>query len=223
MNCERIELIRGEYVIVRLTEDSDADSIVEWRNNPDTARWLNQRKPLTIKEHLHWFSKAGERGDLLLFFESLEGVPIGCSSIFDFDQLGTSAEWGRLFSARRKGDSIRILEACYLLHRMCFDALNFFRLHGQVWADNDRAWRLYQFLGWAQEGIRRKHFLASDGYHDVLMIGVFPQEFAAHRKMNEEKLYGGESSPVIAESEKKRLREIVSARIHRPLGTNETR
>jgi hypothetical protein len=110
-----------------------------------------------------------------------------------------------------------MLEACYLLHRMCFDALGFFRLYGQVWADNDRAWRLYQFLGWVQEGVRRKHFLGPDGYHDVLVIGVFPGEFAAQRKAIEKKLYGSGSPPAILDSEGERLRGIVSALIHRSL------
>jgi UDP-4-amino-4,6-dideoxy-N-acetyl-beta-L-altrosamine N-acetyltransferase len=217
MTRERVELVRGKYVLLRLTEESDAEWIVQWRNQPDSARWLNQWKPLTVEEHMEWFRRARERGDLLLFFESLDGTPVGCTSVFNFDHVGTSAEWGRLFSARRGGGSSRILEACYLLHRMCFDALGFFRLYGHVWIDNDRAWRLYQFLGWVQEGVRRKHALSPDGYHDVLVIGVFPDEFSAQRKAIEEKLYGFEPAPVITDSEAARLRGIVSMIIHRSL------
>ncbi|MDD4857474.1 MAG: GNAT family N-acetyltransferase [Candidatus Krumholzibacteria bacterium] len=217
MTHEYVELMRGRHALIRLTEESDAEMIVKWRNQPDSARWLNQWKPLTIKEHLRWFHEARERGDLLLFFEALDGTPSGCASIFDFDHSGTSAEFGRFFSARPGGGSKRTLEACYLLYRMCFDALGFFRLYAQVWTDNDRAWRLYQFMGWVQEGIRRKHFLAPDGYHDVRVIGIFPDEFAAQRKAIEEKLYGCEPAPGITDSEAQRLREIVSMRIHRPL------
>jgi RimJ/RimL family protein N-acetyltransferase len=170
-----------------------------------------------VEDHLVWFEKAQRRGDLLLFFEDLEGAPIGCCSIFDFDRSGTSAEWGRLFSARLGGGSSRILEACYLIHRMCFEVLGFFRLHGQVWADNERAWRLYRFFGWVKEGIRRKHVLMQDGYHDVFVIGIFPKEFDARRKTVEEKLYGSESPPVIKDAEARRLLRIISERIHRPL------
>ena len=89
-----------------------------------------------------------------------------------------------------------MLECCYLLHRLCFDALGFFRLFGQVWADNERAWRLYQFLGWVKEGVRRKHDLAPDGYHDVLVISVFRHEFDAQRKPLEGKLYTCEQPPL---------------------------
>jgi UDP-4-amino-4,6-dideoxy-N-acetyl-beta-L-altrosamine N-acetyltransferase len=211
----RIELIRGKYALIRLTEEADAELIVEWRNQPDRARWLNQWKPLTVEDHLRWFDEARRRGDLLLFFAALDGAPIGCTSVFDFDHYGTSAEWGRLFSAGPGGGSSRMLEACYLLHRMCFEALGFFRLYGRVWADNERAWRLYRFLGWVQEGVLRKHALSPEGYHDVLVIGVFPDEFAAKRAAIEEKLYGTEPPPMITDADAKRLRAIVSERIHR--------
>jgi len=219
LTCERIELVRGKYSLIRLTQESDAKWIVEWRNNPDISKWLNQWKPLTIEEHLRWFNQARERGDLLIFFESMDGMPVGCTSIFDFDHLGTSAEWGRLFSAQLGGGSIRIIEACYLLHLLCFDALGFFRLHGRVWVDNDRAWRLYQLLGWVQEGIRRKHVLSPDGYHDVRMISIFSEEFNAKRMLIEKKLYGSEQAPVIKSAEAARLRVVVSKCIHRDLNS----
>ena len=214
---ERVELVRGRHVLLRLTEDGDAQKIVEWRNRPETARWLNQSKPLTVENHLRWYREARLRGDLLLVFETLDREPIGCTSIFDFDHLGTSAEWGRLVSAHVGGGCVRMLEACYLLHRLCFDGLGFFRLHGRVWADNERAWRIYQFLGWVQEGRRRKHALSQDGYHDVFVISAFAEEFQAARKVVEVKIYGSETPPEIPEAEARRLRKIVGAVIHRPL------
>ncbi len=213
----RVELLRGRHALLRLTRASDAEVIVEWRNRADTGRWLNQEKPLTIEDHLRWYRAATERGDLLLFFEGVDGEPVGCCSIFDFDSRGTSGEWGRLFSASFGRGSSRMLECCYLLHRLCFDALGFFRLHGVVWADNERAWRLYQFLGWTEEGVRRQHFLAADGYHDVRVIRVFGQEFAKARAALEQKLYGADPPPVVSDAEAHRLRALVGGLIHRPL------
>lgn len=209
--------------MLRLTEEGDAEHIVGWRNQPETARWLNQTEPLTVEQHLSWFHGAHERGDLLLAFDSLDGEPVGCCSVFDFDRPGTTAEWGRLFVSRVGGGSSRTLEGCYLVHRLCFDALRFHRLFGRVWADNDRAWRLYQFLGWVKEGVRRKHWLGADGYHDVFVIGVFPEEFAAQRRAVESKLYGSESPPVLTEEDGRRLRGIVGARIHRALDADRDR
>lgn len=215
MREERIELVRGRYALLRVTEAGDAESIIKWRNQPDTSHWLNQVEPLTVEAHLRWYRAARERGDFLLFFEGIDGEPFACCSVFDFNYPGTTAEWGRLFSAGGAGK--RMLEACYLLHRLCFDALNFFRLYGRVWSDNERAWGLYQFLGWAKEGVLRKHEWTPGGYHDVNVIACFPEEFGAQRGAIESRLYGKESPPQISDAEARRLRQVVGALIHRDL------
>jgi RimJ/RimL family protein N-acetyltransferase len=212
---ERIELVRGRYALLRATEAGDAESIVQWRNQPETARWLNQLEPLTVDAHLRWYDAARRRGDLLLFFEGLDGEPVAACSVFDFNHPGTTAEWGRLFSSG--GGGKRTLEACYLLHRMCFDALGFFRLYGHVWTDNERAWRLYQFLGWVKEGVRRQHDWTPEGYHDVYEVACFHDEFDAQRRVLETRLYGESPPPQITDAEARRLRQVVGALIHRDL------
>jgi RimJ/RimL family protein N-acetyltransferase len=217
MAVGRVELLRGRHALIRLTEEQDADLIVQWRNQPETAKWLNQPQPLTVDEHLGWFHRALDQGDLLLFFDSIDGTPLGCSSVFDFDSQATSAEWGRLFSASVGGGSVRILEACYLLHRMCFDALGMARLRGWVLADNERAWRLYQFLGWVEEGVRRRHVLIGHTYRDVRLMNASSEDFETQRTTIEKRLYGDDSAPVISGPEAQRLRQTVSAIIQRPL------
>jgi RimJ/RimL family protein N-acetyltransferase len=212
---ERVELLRGAEVLLRLTQESDAERIVEWRNRPDTVRWLYQWEPLTVEAHLRWFRAAPDRGDLLLVFETLEGEPIGCTSLHDFDHLESQAEWGRLCAARIGARSQGILEGCYLLNRMCFEALEFVRIHGHVATANERAWRLYQFLGYVEEGVRRKHWVRPGGYDDVRVVSVLPEEFEAARRGVESKLYGDSSVPAVSEDQVSVIRECVQNRFTR--------
>ena len=203
------ELVSGRRVRLREMRESDAPHVVEWRNRPEIREWLIQWKPLTVDSHLRWHAKRVEAGDLFLVFETLDGQPVGSSSLQDFDAMGKSAEWGRLCSARMGGHPLGILEGCYLLHRLCFGALQMFRLHGAVAAENERAWRLYQFLGWRDEGLRRKHWPKPDGTHfDVRVIGLFADEFEAARAPVEAKLYGDEAPvPVITPEDAARIRD----------------
>jgi RimJ/RimL family protein N-acetyltransferase len=212
---KRVELLRGAQILLRLTQESDAERIVEWRNRPDTVRWLYQWEPLTVEAHLRWFRAAPDRGDLLLVFETLEGEPIGCTSLQDFDHLASQAEWGRLCAAQIGARSHGILEGCYLLNRMCFEALDFIRIHGHVSTANERAWRLYQFLGWVEEGVRRKHWVHPGGYDDVRVISVLPEEFEAARRGVESKLYGDGPIPAFSEDQVAVARECVQNRFTR--------
>jgi RimJ/RimL family protein N-acetyltransferase len=188
-------------------QESDAPYVVEWRNRPDTRQWLIQWSPLTDETHLRWFRSRKEAGDLLVVFDTLEGEPVGSTSLQDFDWPGTSAEWGRLCAARIGGNPHAILEGCYLLHRMCFEALEMFRVRGSVAAENQRAYRIYEFLGYQREGLRRKHWVHPGGYFDVIDIGIFADEFAAQRPAVEAKLYEGVSVPEIQGGQAAALRE----------------
>ena len=188
-SSESVELIRGKHVFLREMEDRDAPHIVEWRNHPDTAKWLVSWSPLTVESHIKWTQGRRAAGDLLLMYESLDGEPVAMTSLQDFDRPGTSAEWGRLCARTIGSNGHAILEGCYLLHRMLFDALGMFRLIGTVATENKRPYRLYSFFGYQDEGLRRKHWVHHDGYFDVIEIGLFQEEFEAARPAIEAKLY----------------------------------
>ena len=210
---ESLELMRGRHVLLREMRDSDAPYVVEWRNSPEIREWLIQWQPLTVESHLRWVEARVRAGDVMFVFETLDGTPIGSCSLQDFDRPGTSAEWGRLCSARIGGHPHGILEGCYLVHRVSFEIMRMFRLHGAVATSNERAWRLYQFLGWQEEGVRRKHWAKSDGSHfDARVIGLFPDEFARARPAVEAKLYGGGPVPSVTEAHAARARESLARR-----------
>lgn len=210
MASDRRELIRGRHVSLRLMEESDAPHIVAWRNRPDTTRWLTQWEPLTIESHLAWMESRRQAGDLLLMYDALDGAPVAMTSLQDFDRPKTSAEWGRLVAASIGRNGHAILEGCYLLHRMLFGALGMFRLIGAVPTTNERPYRLYRFLGYRKEGVRRKHWVHSDGtYFDVIEIGVFEEEFEAARSEVEAKLYPDGSLPELGPDRVALIRERV--------------
>jgi RimJ/RimL family protein N-acetyltransferase len=206
------ELLRGQFVLVRLTEECDAEQIVGWRNAPEAARWLYQWKPLTVQDHLAWFRKARERGDLLVNFETLEGEAVGCSSIHAFDHEGTSAECGRICAARVGGNPAGMYEGLYLLHRLCFEALGMVRTWSRVATENERSWHLFQSLGYVEEGVLRKHWIHPNGYDDVHVAGLFPDEFREARKALEAKLYGSGPAPEISAEVAARIREQFARR-----------
>jgi RimJ/RimL family protein N-acetyltransferase len=131
------------------------------------------------------------------------------TSLQDFDRPGTSAEWGRLCARTIGSNGHAILEGCYLLHRMLFDALGMFRLIGTVATTNKRPYRLYKFFGYQDEGLRRKHWVYADGYFDVIEIGLFEEEWDAAKGAIEAKLYPDGDVPVITPEQAAAIRERI--------------
>src|SRR5262249_22541354 len=63
-------------------------------------------------------------------------APVGTGSIYELDRVRTSAQWGRLCAARIAGSAQSILEACYLVHRICFEVLGMQGLHDSLISGN---------------------------------------------------------------------------------------
>lgn len=62
--------------------EQDAALICQWRSDPENYQWFFDAQPLSIKEHLSWFSsylEDDDRLDLMIFDE--HGVPIGTGGL----------------------------------------------------------------------------------------------------------------------------------------------
>jgi RimJ/RimL family protein N-acetyltransferase len=211
MNPERGRLLAGTHVSIREMVESDAPLVVEWRNRPETQRWVYQWAPLTPEGQLAWFRGARERGDLLFVFETLAGEPIATAAVYDFDRrLGNAAQWGRLCGARIGAGPQSLLEGCYLVHRICFEILGLRRLSVAVVSENLVSLRLNRMLGYVEEGVQRRHWRHPSGVlEDVVLLGVFPEEFEAQRPVIEKLLYRGQPAPVLAPGQVESIRSAL--------------
>jgi len=71
------------------------------------------------------------------------------------------------------------------------------RLHGSLISGNGASYRLNRFLGYVEEGRRRKHCVHPDGYNDVIALGLLVDEFREQRPSMKPKLYWHQAAPEI--------------------------
>jgi RimJ/RimL family protein N-acetyltransferase len=121
-------IVEGYWARLRMMREEDAEAVVEWRNRPHNARWV-QRESLTVTQHLKWLVGARGRREALLIFASPEGVLFGTCAFYGFDPARTSAEYGRLCSAEPGIQAVGMIEGIYLAHRVAFEVLGTARLH----------------------------------------------------------------------------------------------
>jgi RimJ/RimL family protein N-acetyltransferase len=188
-------LCEGKFVLLRQMTEGDAATIVHCRNQPEVARWLVQWAPLTLEQHLRWF-RSHRHADALFVFDLPDRTPIGMGSLYGFDRLRTSAEWGRVCSFARTQYAFAMLEGCYLVHRLAFELLGMKRLHCAAAAGNASALRLGAWLGYSQEALRRQHLCTPDGYRDVFEFGLLSADFAEKRHVMEQFLYKNKPLPI---------------------------
>ena len=89
--------------------------------------------------------------------------------------VGDRGAWGRGFGT----------EAMRLLLGHLFSTLNLHRVWLRVFADNARAIRMYERLGFRLEGRQRDGDFRDGGYRDVLLFGILAPEWLAADRSGE--------------------------------------
>ncbi len=137
-------------------------------SHPENARFVEQ---WSGEQHL----RCMERNDSLHWIVEDAGVPIGYAILQGADDPGHSVLLRRIAIAGKGRGHGR--GAMTLLARYCFDILRFHRLWLYVALGNRRARRLYDRLGFVEEGVARECVREGDGYASMAVLSMLEREY----------------------------------------------
>lgn len=142
-------VVSGARIRIRGLEETDLPLTLAWRNDDQSRRWFKSQEALQLESHVGWFTRyaASESPDCMFFAETLEGEPVGQSSIYNFDQGVPRAEVGRFISDPKLRGKGLFRETLLLTLFVGFDVLGLEDLHLEVIETNERAIRLYESVG----------------------------------------------------------------------------
>ena len=175
----------GERVSLRPVEETDLDG--------PYAEWINSQEADLLTEHAQF---PHSRRDLQRYAESRNSSPnhlwlavvesqsgrhVGNIELSDIDWVHRKAKYAVIIgdrSARGKGYG---LEASVLLLRHAFGKLNLNRVELGVHEQNFAARKLYDKLGFVEEGRQRQAFLRDGTFRDIVAMGLLAEDFYAQR------------------------------------------
>jgi RimJ/RimL family protein N-acetyltransferase len=139
-------------ISLRLLARDDLPMTLAWRNRDDVRRWFLHSDILTIEQHQSWFETHQAGDDALMFIveESETQSPVGQVSIYNIDREIGEAEVGRFIAAPNASGKGFIREAIVALLEFAFGELELSRVFLEVYADNERAIRLYESVGFVR-------------------------------------------------------------------------
>jgi RimJ/RimL family protein N-acetyltransferase len=160
--------LRTERLELRPVRDGDVDRILEYRNRPETTRWLlnTEVEPAAFREH--WRQAAADP-DRHSFAVTLDGVVIGTVTLGLVDGMGqpgmpqrTEAELGYIFDPAHGGHGYAT-EAVTAVVAHAFDRLGIRRITAGCFADNLASARILEKVG-----MRREQHGVGDSWHAEL-------------------------------------------------------
>lgn len=138
-------------IVLRLMEERDLKTILDWRNRDDARVWFKTSDKLAFDRHLAWYKSYLRKQDDFFFLVEVGGRPVGQCGIYDIDQDAGSAEIGRFLIAPDMAGRGYITRSCAELVRFGTHVLKLPYVFLEVMEQNTRAIGLYARCGFVEE------------------------------------------------------------------------
>ena len=164
-------------ITIRQFEEKDIPAKVRWVNDPKNNTYLHYDLPLQEDKTLRWFdSHKGEdtRYDAVI---EADGVPVGLIGLLDVDQKNKKAEYYILLGENSyKGKGIA-KKASELLLDHAFNTLHLNRVYLYTEVENISAQRLFERVGFKEEGRVRQDLFSKERFVDRIMYGLLQNDY----------------------------------------------
>jgi RimJ/RimL family protein N-acetyltransferase len=178
-----VPVIAHGSVYLRAAERDDIPLFVRWFNDYRTSRTLGLRAPMSVAMEEQWFERAvadqGKTGYHFVACRLADDRPIGTTGLFDLDLTNGNAGLGISIGDeddRGRGHGTDILRA---LLKFAFDSLRLERVWLEVYDFNPRARRVYERVGFVDEGIARHAIFREGAYRDIHRMAILRGEWEA--------------------------------------------
>lgn len=163
-------------IYLRELVEKDTANIVRWRNDPAVRKNLFSQAPITEEQHLLYFRKTVQAGlcsqYVISVTENSRTFDIGTAFIKRIDCENRKGEFGMFIgeqSSRGKGYALPVVRQ---MLSIAFLKLKLHRVYLSVMADNIPAIKVYERAGFTKEGILKDDYLRSDGFVDIIVMGI---------------------------------------------------
>ena len=180
-------MILGQRVRLRPIEKDDLPRFVKWLADEETRGYLGQHLPYGLTQEEHWYEsnlKAGEEQAWAIDAQPTDVTMgpwdhIGSCGFLKINWRNRHAEVGILIGAREYWGQGHGTDAMRTLVNWGFNTLNLNRVYLRVFADNARAIRCYQKVGFVEEGRLRQDDFRDGVYRDTVWMSLLRSEWEA--------------------------------------------
>jgi RimJ/RimL family protein N-acetyltransferase len=175
-------VIYGKRIRFRAPERSDLATFVKWINDPEVRAGVSLFLPMSLTQEEQWFAEMQKRPEeerplTIEVNENGKWQAIGNIGFFKIDSISRSSEVGIMIGNKDYWDKGYGTESMKLILKHGFYTLNLNRIFLRVFANNPRAIRCYEKVGFVLEGRMRQAIYTEGEYFDILLMSVLREEW----------------------------------------------
>lgn len=169
-------ILKDDFVLLRAIDENDAEVLMDLINDPEVENSVcGWSYPVSLSAQKKWISNLINDTTVRYAIEVAEKI-VGVAIISSIDMKNRTANMNikLLKSARGKGVASRAIKliVCY-----CFDELNLHCLTANVIERNIDSKKLWEKLGFCQDGVLRDRIYKNGNYHNVIAFSLLKEEF----------------------------------------------
>lgn len=172
-------MLETERLLLKLIDEEDAKDIVKWRNQIEVINNLFSYRGITLSEHKNWFErylKDNSRIEFVILVRE-NNKKIGTIGLSNIDYKNQKAEYGILIGEKAEWGKGYAEEASFTIINYGFKELNLKKIYLHVFKANTKALKLYNKLGFVEEGILRRHIFKNGDFKDVVVMSILRDEW----------------------------------------------
>ena len=167
----------------------DLPMLYEWRNQTSIRKVMINSDLISWKEHVTWYNKYKENENSRTMIFYYENIPYGVLNVQGIDYSNQRCEWGfyvgDLSAPRGIGTILGYASLNYI-----FEEIGMRKVSAEVLDYNDKSLGLHKKLGFIKEGLLREHIIKNEKSIDVILYGIFKEEWQKRRKTIVESIEG---------------------------------
>lgn len=167
-------------VYLRAIETNDYLVFHKWRNDTQITDMLGgNRFFVSTEREKDWVANAinNDRVNLHLVICIANDKPVGIVNLTSINYLNRNAEFSILIGEKDlQGKSIG-LKSTMLMLKHGFEELNLNKIWLTVLEDNSKAIKLYEKVGFKNEGLLRQEVYKNNKFHNMYVMSILKEEY----------------------------------------------
>lgn len=172
-------MLYGKNCYIRVLEQEDLHNTHKWLNTIEIMEAISINKPTSKLKQSKWFDNLINDNSKIVFAICLKDSDdhIGNTSLGEIDYINRNARFSIFIhygSVRGKGIGT---EATCLTLYYGFNYLNLHKIYLKTTSDNAGAIKMYDKIGFEQEGVLKEHEFKNGKYVDKILYGILKNNF----------------------------------------------
>jgi len=167
--------LEGQNVNLRTIEEEDKEFLRDGVNNPKVGKKIGAEfKPLNLNQQEEFFQNEIVSGDSIHLAISQDQEIKGIISLIPRND--ETVKIGLWIEEESHGEGLGT-EASELMINYAFNQLNYHRILARALEPNKASNKLWQKLGFTEEGTYREHVYRDGKHHDLKLYGLLKNEW----------------------------------------------